>query len=415
MMFQAGCAFRVCMRILILMFLTLGSLTPHAFADGLNTNNTLMVKGLDFGGEAPLQKPLWVRVENLESWLKKKDADLSKFELCINGMPLRESYVSGTRSGNYLGFVLPPTSTAQMAWKSLVSPPLEIDGQLLSVNVRLDGKRLEGDATARLIIFPKYHLWIFLGVVASIIAVCVWLAKSTDIIRESGRQPSGTDSFGLANRKPYSLGRTQMAAWFIVVFLCFIFIWLITGDIKTLTSTALMLIGISTGTALGSAAIDSSKRFMIENSIRAAEDKKKKTEIELVRLQSLENSTSQTSVLAPAVIPEWNEPAESSIRNKAEIDSKKQEVLMLSDRVLELNAQAEPLPSLGFLNDILKDNQGVSFHRFQMLAWTAVLIVIFISSVIETLTMLDFDSTLLALMGLSGGTFLGFKLPGQQG
>ena len=88
---------------------------------------------------------------------------------------------------------------------------------------------------------------------------------------------------------------------------------------------------------------------------------------------------------------------------------------MLSDRVLELNAQAEPLPSLGFLNDILKDNQGVSFHRFQMLAWTGVLIVIFISSVIETLTMLDFDSTLLALMGLSGGTFLGFKLPGQQG
>lgn len=413
-MFHTRRAFRVCLEILTLIFLALGSLTPHVFAGGWDTNNTLVVKGLDFQGVVPLQKPIWVRVENLDSWMKKKDADLSKFELCINGIPFRESYVSDTREG-HLGFVLQPTSAAQKAWKSMVSPPFEKDGQTVSVKLRLDGKLLEGTATAKLIIFPKHYLWLFLGIVASIIAVCAWLAKSTDIIRESGRQPSGTDSFGLPNRKPYSLARTQMAAWFVVVFLCFIFIWLITKDIKTLTSTALVLIGISSGTALGSAAIDSSKRFMIENSIRVAEDKKKKTEIELVRLQSLEKSISQTPVLAPGVNPDCNEPAESSILSKAEIDSKKQELLMLSDRVLELNAQAEPLPSQGFLNDILKDDEGVSFYRFQMLAWTAVLIVIFVSSVVETLTMLDFDSTLLALMGVSGGTFLGFKLPGQRG
>ena len=413
-MFQTRRTFRVSLQILLLMLLASGSLTAEAFEDGVAISNTLKVTGLDFGSLMPLNRPLWVRVEHLDSWLKKTDADLSKFEMCVNGIPFRGSYVSETRGENYLGFVLHTTSATQEAWKTLVSPPFKKDGQLVSVKVRLDGKLLEGGATAKLIIFPNHKLLILLIVLALIIAVCVWLARSTDIIRESGMQPSGTDSFGLPNRKPYSLARTQMAAWFVVVILCFIFIWLITGDIKTLTSTALMLIGISTGTALGSAAIDSSKLFMIENQIRAAEEKKKKAEIELVRLQSLDNSISQTSGFG-ATDNSCKESAELTLRNKSEIDSRKQEVQMLSEQLLELNAKAQPLSSQGFINDILKDDQGVSFHRFQMLAWTAVLVVVFVSSVIETLTMLDFDSTLLALMGVSGGTFLGFKLPDQKG
>ena len=413
-MFQTRRALVIGLEFLTLMFAALGWLTPVALADGVAQNHSLIVNGIDFGDAMPLNQPLWVRVEHLDSWLKKTDADLSKFELCVNGIPFRGSYVSETRGENYLGFVLHTTSATQEAWKTLVSPPFKKDGQLVSVKVRLDGKLLEGSATAKLIIFPNRNLLMLLIGFALIIAVCVWLARSTDIIRESGMQPSGTDNFGLPNRKPYSLARTQMAAWFVVVILCFIFIWLITGDIKTLTSTALMLIGISTGTALGSAAIDSSKLFMIENQIRVAEEKKKKAEIELVRLQSLDKSISQTSGFG-GIDNSCRESAELTLRNKSEIDSRKQEVQMLSEQLLDLNAKAKPLSSQGFINDILKDDQGVSFHRFQMLAWTAVLIVVFVSSVIETLTMLDFDSTLLALMGVSGGTFLGFKLPDQKG
>ena len=39
----------------------------------------------------------------------------------------------------------------------------------------------------------------------------------------------------------------------------------------------------------------------------------------------------------------------------------------------------------------------------------------FIGRVIDTLTMPTFDATLLALMGISSGTYIGFKLPNKQG
>lgn len=68
--------------------------------------------------------------------------------------------------------------------------------------------------------------------------------------------------------------------------------------------------------------------------------------------------------------------------------------------------------SEGFLKDILNDPMGgVSFHRFQMFVWTIVLGLLFLYSVWKRLSMPDFGSTLLALQGISAGTYLGFKIP----
>jgi hypothetical protein len=65
----------------------------------------------------------------------------------------------------------------------------------------------------------------------------------------------------------------------------------------------------------------------------------------------------------------------------------------------------------GFLVDILTDASGMSFHRFQMFIWTLVLVVLFAFSVWTRLAMPTFSATLLALMGISAGTYLGFKIP----
>lgn len=68
-------------------------------------------------------------------------------------------------------------------------------------------------------------------------------------------------------------------------------------------------------------------------------------------------------------------------------------------------------PSSGFWDDLLTDAYGVTLHRFQMLAVTAILGVMFVIHVATTLTMPEFDGSLLTLMGISGGTYLGFKIP----
>jgi hypothetical protein len=70
--------------------------------------------------------------------------------------------------------------------------------------------------------------------------------------------------------------------------------------------------------------------------------------------------------------------------------------------------------SQGFLHDVMSDPTGVSLHRFQMFVWTLVLGVIFIGSVYKNLEMPEFSATLLGLMGISSGTYLGFKVPEKQ-
>lgn len=68
-------------------------------------------------------------------------------------------------------------------------------------------------------------------------------------------------------------------------------------------------------------------------------------------------------------------------------------------------------PSRGFLEDLLSDSSGVCIQRFQMLVWTLILGVILVATVYKTLDMPDFSPTLLALMGISSGTYLAFKFP----
>lgn len=79
-----------------------------------------------------------------------------------------------------------------------------------------------------------------------------WLTRKTNIIRETGASVPG-------KLKPYNLGRTQMAFWFFLIYASYLVIWLITGALDTITASLLGLMGISAGTALGEALIDSDK------------------------------------------------------------------------------------------------------------------------------------------------------------
>ena len=56
------------------------------------------------------------------------------------------------------------------------------------------------------------------------------------------------------------------------------------------------------------------------------------------------------------------------------------------------------------------EGRVITFHRFQIVLWTLILGVVFISEVLTKLAMPVFDTTLLTLMGISSGTYLGFKV-----
>ena len=166
---------------------------------------------------------------------------------------------------------------------------------------------------------------------ALLIAVAIALviyARRSDMLRDGA-------PFG-GVRQPYSLARAQMAWWFFLLVVGYVFIWLVTGEADSIAPSLLGLVGISAATALAAVAM-----------------------------------TSPSS--------------------------------------------RGPRASEGFLRDLISDERGlVALDRLQVVVWTLVLGGIFLASVLWDLTMPEFSATMLALMGISSGTYIGFKLPKKR-
>lgn len=73
------------------------------------------------------------------------------------------------------------------------------------------------------------------------------------------------------------------------------------------------------------------------------------------------------------------------------------------------------IPSRGFLTDISSDDTGSSVHRVQMILWTVILGIIFITRVVKEQKMPELDDSLLALMGISSAGFVGLKIMEKSG
>ena len=220
-------------------------------------------------------------------------------------------------------------------------------------------------------------------------------AKKTTLLRDRGIDASlvGISRGNILG--PYSLGRVQMAFWFTLVIASFLFIWLVTGAYDIITTGILTLIGISAGTSLSAVAIDSSKGQDLIAQVQKLNEEKSIIEKDLLILQ---NSLTSATLVAQSTI-------------QSNINAKQARLEAIETEINNLKDQLKPSSSKGFLSDILGDTGGVSFHRLQMVIWTIVLGMIFLYSVWARLSMPEFSATLLALQGITAGTYLGFKFP----
>ena len=246
------------------------------------------------------------------------------------------------------------------------------------------------------VISPLYGILALL-VIATTLILLVWLARSTNIIREPGPPPAP------GKRRPYNLGRAQMAFWFFLIYSSYLTIWLITSALDTITASLLALMGISAGTALGEAMIDNGKDTSRTNQFQDLTAER----------QALEQSIAENQVQLDATS---TEPMDQSARDSLsrQLLDNRTRIGQIDQQLRALGSQQTAPASAGFMRDILSDGSGYSFHRFQIFAWTIVLGIIFLSSVYNNLTMPEFSTTLLGLMGLSAGTYIGFKFPEQK-
>jgi len=354
-------------------------------------------------GNLELDDVVEVHIKNLSKWAETNDA--SKLVPYINGRAIKGNYPEELHlSEGLLIYHLEITPENKEVWVDLLGAPSSIRRPVtFSVGLEdgsaFDSEFLKDKPVTLTVISPVYGV-IALVVILVTLILLLWLARSTNIIREPGPSPAA------GKKRPYNLGRAQMAFWFFLIYASYVAIWLITDALDTITSSLLALMGISAGTALGEALIDTGKDTTKTNQLQDLTAEKQALEQNVVQTQS---QVDAISTAASSATDQINLDA----LNKQLLDSRTR-MNQIDQQISTLMSHASPTVSSGFLRDILSDSSGYSFHRFQIFAWTIVLGIIFVSSVYNNLTMPEFSTTLLGLMGLSAGTYIGFKFPEQK-
>ncbi|MDZ4814122.1 MAG: hypothetical protein SGI99_16160 [Pseudomonadota bacterium] len=211
-----------------------------------------------------------------------------------------------------------------------------------------------------------WTFWVLLIVFVLGYGLCI---RSPTLLRDA---PGGS----------YSLAKSQMAFWGLVVALCFSGVWFVIGTMELIPNEVLILLGISalTGWLAPIAGTTSMTNAMADL------------------------NTQQQHVLRAAA------NANAQLQDTAEHAAKLQSI---NDSMLRTAARAHLQRIEGFLRDICSDGNGIGVHRVQAVAWTLILGVVFVCEVTTVISMPVFSTNLLLLLGISNGTYLTMKTKEQ--
>jgi hypothetical protein len=394
-------------RIAILMLGFLAATTRSVVAQTTNPQPARSVQPKVTSMEGHLEADVVVRVQvdHLAEWAAAGN-NPGKLVPYLNGLALSGNYPQEVHASmNHLHFDLEITPANRKVWVLLLGEP-EWIRRPVTFSVGLEGQSHfdtvfdQNNQVPLTVISPMYGVIAVILIVVTLILL-LRLARTTNIIREPGPKPAG------GKLRPYNLGRTQMAFWFFLVYASYLAIWLVTGALDTITPSLLGLIGISAGTALGEAMIDSGKDVAKAGQVQDLTAEKQTLAQSISELESQIAAANAKATLTP------DDLTNRDLLSK-QLQDYRTRLAQLNQQIQALTPPASDSVSAGFLRDILGDSSGYSFHRFQIFAWTILLGIMFVSSVYNGLTMPEFSTTLLGLMGLSSGTYIGFKFPEQK-
>ena len=375
------------------------TVTNVALAEGNSEDQIKMGDRIDVGIKILQNKQLIT----LNSAIEQNLISPRKLVLYLNDYAL-EGVTSSPVSNDKLRFQLKRTATSLDSWNAILGGSLSLKPRNVKVSLGcLEGISIPSGIETQIDLntgLSKLFLVMF------VFLLLLFLRISRDSIRDDSPvpsfsydlsedkeipyNPSSISSFAkklfgkrYKNKPPFSLGRTQMAWWFFIVTGSFLFIFTITGDLTNIINgQALVLIGISASTGISAVLIDDGK-----NSLSAQKVEKLQSEIKSLK----------------------NRKADLSTDKQEEINNINEEI---TEKEKSISAIKSAIPkSSGFIKDLLTNENGVSFHRYQIFVWTIILGIIFLIEIVKNLKFPEFDSSLLTLQGISAGTYLGFKFP----
>ncbi|WP_136658327.1 hypothetical protein [Nitratireductor sp. XY-223] len=196
---------------------------------------------------------------DLVSWEAENSREhiAEKLILSLDGHLLFGNYARVSPDGKRLKFNLERDPAKQenfASWLSVLPRTRLYDSQKKEMAVVLETSGREyGSGEIGIRAASIVHTTVAAILFAGVFLLFVILTAKTDLLRDPGPLPD-------LGKRPYSLGKTQMAAWFFPIFAAFLYLWLVTDRIDLLTPGVLGLIGISSATGVFAAAITVSKQ-----------------------------------------------------------------------------------------------------------------------------------------------------------
>ena len=190
---------------------------------------------------------LYITVENLQLLLPDT-INNNPILLYINGNKIEGILpIFRKKNDNPLIYVLERNEASNDAWNKIFRQT-DILRKNVVVTVGLkNGKQVAQSNRSIIFILRSTYVAVATGaIVLLIVVVSIYLAMKKDLLKDDSN----------AAVKTYSLSRTQLFFWTSIIVLSYIFIWFVCDDMNSIDTTALVLLGISAGTAAAAKMID---------------------------------------------------------------------------------------------------------------------------------------------------------------
>lgn len=289
-----------------------------------------------------------------------------------------------------LVFRLHRTEATKAAWTDILGSPTGTRRVAVAL-ARLDGDQRLTDvrviAKDKLTINILFTVWLAIAAAAAALAIGFILiaARDTGIIRDR------LVPMIPVRERQFSLGRFQMAFWFSLVLVSFLFLWVLLWDYNTVTPQALILMGIATATSLGAITAGGSNSADVTQAVAALKAANFATTADVEKM--------------------WADLAKAP--NDPVLLSRRDAYRAAADGYLSAayDPETRKFNIRGFVADLINDGDSPALHRLQTFGWTLALGFVFLADLYRNLAMPEFSNTLLAVMGVSGASYVGFKFP----
>jgi hypothetical protein len=337
-----------------------------------------------------------VSVCHLDALVKQAEAAQEPVTLYVNGLDFGCEPSGLDIESGQVTFILGRNQHNKGSWHPLLYNPLFDKTISLHVSAGVHGDRplpRAPGASTTLVMTKLYTDWttaVWLALLLVIVVALLVYARRSDLLRD-GPALAGV-------RQPYSVARVQMAWWFFLILTGFSYILLVTGDNDTISPSLLALMGISAATAVAAVAMSPAEARVGARGTLLDEE-----------IAVVDKAIDRAVVDAADAAARGNTELQALLaRRRGELEQRRGAL------IVERSSLGAAASSQGFWRDLVTDDRGaVALDRFQIVAWTAILGGVFLQSVVWDLSMPEFSATTLALMGISSGTYIGFKLPGR--